>query len=169
MIIKSARNEQHVRDLADLFNAASIDGTVTYTQMRRIIGDDPQAKRYLVAAAMRLSNRECGAIFKPIQNVGYQRIRDGVSIGAMALDKARRATRRGISVVSNWMDKTNLSDDDLRRGYQVRTQMSLINAMTSRRAAPDLSEVDLTTYRDGDHTKQTLDALKSARDKKRGG
>lgn len=164
----TAENAEYIQILATMFNNCSIDATVTYAQMRKVLGDSPQKKRYLISAALRLSNKESGAVFKVIPNVGYQRIRDGVSAGTAALTKARRATKRGLQTVTNWMDKTNLTDEELRRAYPVRTQLSLVAALSARRAAPDLSEVDLSTYRAKDHTQGTLDAIKSLRHKRNG-
>ncbi len=167
-LVPTSENVEYVHILAAMFNDCPIDGVVTYSQMQSKIGRNPRNLRYLVSAARRLSNKESGAVFKVVPNVGYQRIRDGVSAGTAALTKARRATKRGLQTVTNWMNKTNLTDEELRRAYPVRTQLSLVAALSARRAAPDLSEVDLSTYRAKDHTQGTLDAIKSFRHKRNG-
>lgn len=167
-LVKSAKNEQYIRNLADLFSNCSIDDTVTYSQMRRVIGGDPQTKRYLITAAIKLANKENGCLFTAVKGVGYLRYRDGVSAGANALHKARRAVKRGKSTMRNWMDNVNLDEAGMRRFYAMDQQLGIVEYATSRRAAPDLSKADLTVYKPKDHTRETIQALQAHREKNAG-
>ena len=164
---QSAMNKGYIIDLAKLFNKCPIEGVVTYDQMHRVIGSNPREKRYLISAALRLANREDGVIVRPINNLGYMRISNGVSVGQHHLDKGRRCHRRGKNIVTNWMAKTNLTDDELRKAYSVVSHLSLVEALAHRSVAPDMSKVDLSTYHQAQGIKDTLAAIKAAKEKGR--
>lgn len=169
MIKKKEDIERVSKEMAALFISCPFEGIVSYTQLSRICGFNPQDRRHVVAKAIRIANEEAGVVVKPVINVGYQRVSDGVLAGISSLAKARRQVRRGRRTMGNWMKTTNLSDEELKRAYAINTQLSLGDYLLSRKATTDMSAVDLAKYRpSAPDITETLAALGQIRSRARG-
>jgi hypothetical protein len=103
--------------LADLLRAVPIGGVVTYAQFDKSIGRSIRAQRYLLQAARTRVEKETGAIFQAVFNVGFKRlpIESYASIGQHSRKGIRRKARVASKRMQNGLDKANEVPADVLR------------------------------------------------------
>lgn len=73
MIIDTALSPQ-VRRIADTFLSTSVGALVSYAALSDAAGQDVTDRRHWITTALRVAQREAGAVFVNERNVGYRRL-----------------------------------------------------------------------------------------------
>lgn len=102
------------RTLADLLATCPVGGVITYEQMTAKLGFDVRDKsRHLIPAAIRLVNREIGAVFAVVIRHGYRRLPDDelAAAGHATRLKIRRKAGRSAKTLTRAVDASNAMSD----------------------------------------------------------
>jgi len=132
------------RALADHLAAVPIGGTVTLSDMSRVIGRDMARHRHIFYSAARVLARESGAQFASVRNIGYKRLsatRAVEIVGPSARRRIRRAARSGrLSLAATIAGANDLTPDVMLRASSEIATLGLIEHLardaTTRNAAP---------------------------------
>ena len=129
----STANEADITALVAVLSATAVGATVEYRTLSDALGSDVRQRRYLLLAAMRRLNADCGAIFGNIKGVGYKRLAAAETglIGSNARRKMRHTARNASKVMANSLDRANdLPPDVQRRVVAEIATMSMIAHLT---------------------------------------
>ena len=143
MITPSSANALYIRTLADLLVACPVGGIVTYHQMTAAVGEDVEARRYLVVRALTVANTETGANFRCIRQTGYQRMtsEEAHTVGGLARVVIRRKATRAARAIGNAVAKANdMSNAAMLQAFSEQAQLGLIQHMTYERNMPQPRE-----------------------------
>ena len=97
------------RAVADALLAVPVGETITYAAMSKALGANIKARWWICPAAIKLANREAGAIFTNIRRVGYQRMaaENAAAVGATARSHIRRIASRSATTMGNAIQFAN--------------------------------------------------------------
>lgn len=98
MFPTNPQNAEIVERLAKALSEVPMGGTITYLDLKKIAGYDLRTKgRYLLTAARRRAEKELGACFECVREIGIQRLASDAipGVGLDAIRKSRRAAKRG--------------------------------------------------------------------------
>jgi len=130
------------RAIADLLNAASYGEEVTIDAMSNAIGRDIRPVRYIALAALRVAERETGAVFATIRCVGYRRLTSDefYQIGSTARARIRKVSKRSNRAMSAAMEGTNDMDPAARMAVlREQSMLGLLAHLSQDRHAPKLA------------------------------
>ncbi len=105
------------RRLADLLAEVPRSGVITFGTMSGAIGRDVLEFRHLIYGALRVAEREFGAVFASERGTGYRRLPPDeiVRIGQTARARIRRTARSGARSLTAGMTGANDIDPAMRR------------------------------------------------------
>jgi hypothetical protein len=135
------------RDLAGLLATAQVGETITYQQMRDVIGVDPQnGARHVLASARRVVLRENGSVFDVVANVGIVRLgNDGIVDSSQSdVRRIRKAATRGLRKVGA-ADIGSLSNDKRITAVATAAVLQLAADSASKRGVDRLKSLAQAT------------------------
>lgn len=122
-----------VRALYDLLVAVPYGGTVTLEAMSEAVGRNISSCRYIIYDAMRILEKESGAIFTCLRNVGYERLppEDAHRLGYAVRSRIRRSSRRAYQTIAAAIQTSNsISDESVRRAMAEISTLGLIEHLS---------------------------------------
>lgn len=129
------------RAIADLLNAASYGQEVTIEQMSDAIGRDIRPVRYIAVSALRVAERETGAVFATVRRVGYRRLTSDEfhQIGSTARARIRKVSNRSNRSMTAAMERTNDMDPaDRLAVLREQSTLGLVAHLSQDKQAPAL-------------------------------
>jgi hypothetical protein len=136
-------NAAVIRNLAELFKACPIEGTVTYEQLSVALGAPISQRLYLAYQAMDLANAESAAIFFNVRRVGYRRLPhdEAPALGVHARVRGRRMFRRVAKKIGNVLIMANdMSPAARMKAYSEQAALGLLQHLTYDRNRPTIPE-----------------------------
>jgi hypothetical protein len=133
------------RRIADLLSAVPRGELITYAGISAAIGRDVRVLRHLIYAAMRVAERESGAVFASERGKGYRRLAptEIVRIGATARARIRGVARRGKrSISAGVIGANDLGDEDRRKILAEQSALGLLEHVARDRSLPVLTPDD---------------------------
>lgn len=122
------------RAVADLLAACPVGETITHAAVSSVIGRNITSCRHIVYTAMRVAQREAGAVFVTLRGEGYRRIEPAqiaATVGQAARQHIRRtAGRARRTMVAGTARMNDLQPDAQRRLAAEVSAMSLIEHVT---------------------------------------
>lgn len=155
----------YIRRLTDLLKLCEPGEKITYDQMTETAGVDVLERPHaaLKYAALDLANKECGANFLNVPNVGYERLSDNeaYAVGPQIRRRVRATANRGIRRMRNALTLSNQMDNDaIKKTYAELTHAGLISRLSWDRYTP---EVVGDTYEIADPREAALAAVNAMR------
>ena len=136
---------QDTQTIADLLASCPNGGTVALADITAAIGRDITGCRYLVYGAMRVAERDSGAVFASVRGVGYRRLlaSEIAEVGQTARAKIRRAARHGVRTISAGMAGANdIAPDAMRKILAEQSALGMLEHMARDKNLPKLTETD---------------------------
>jgi hypothetical protein len=127
------------RAIADMLNAVSFGDTITLDAMTDAIGRDIRDCRYVAMSAMRVAERETGAIFASVRRVGYRRLTvdEFAEIGMTARAHIRRKAKSSARAMGAAMTRVNdMTDEQRRKVVREQSTLGLMAHLAQDRAMP---------------------------------
>lgn len=115
------------RSIADLLNSTEVAGLVTFQAMSTAIGRNILTRRYIVYTAMKLAERETGAVFMAVRGQGYKRLAASEVVeivGSSARAHIRRTARRSAKTLNEGTRRCNNLAPEMQR--KVAAEMSVL-------------------------------------------
>lgn len=118
------------RTIADRLLEVPVGETVSLDTLSELVGINLTHKRHLFYAAIRLAQREAGAIFACHPRKGYQRLAAeevAKTVGTNARDKVRRSARRARRTIEAGISGANdLPPEEQRRAAAEISSLALL-------------------------------------------
>lgn len=134
---------QDTRLIVDLLLACPYGGTVTLSSVSNVIGRSIGANRHLLYSAIRIVERDIGAVFSSVRGVGYRRIQPDElhKVGQTARARIRSQARRGFRTISNGLAKANnIAPPALREALREQSVLGLVEHTAKDRNRPDVAD-----------------------------
>lgn len=131
------------RAIADILNAAPFGGTVTLDTMTDAIGRDIRDCRYVALSAMRVAERETGAVFASVRRIGYRRLTvdEFAEIGMTARARIRRTARSSARAMGAAMTRVNdMTDEQRRNVIREQSALGLLAHLAQDRSMPKIPD-----------------------------
>jgi hypothetical protein len=115
------------RTIADRLNATEVGGIVSFAEMSAAIGRNILSRRHVIYSAMRLAEKESGAIFATIRGQGYKRLAASEVVeivGSSARAHIRRTARRSAKTLNEGTRRHNNLPPEMQR--KVASEMSVL-------------------------------------------
>jgi hypothetical protein len=122
-------NQADTQALLARLLSTPVGETCTYADLSAAIGRDVRDARFLLLRAIRLANRQEGALFGVVTRVGYRRMpaTDAHLFGQATRQRIRRAARHGSETIGNALDRANDMPADVRR--KALAEVSALNML----------------------------------------
>ena len=122
-------NEADIAALVEELAAAAVGETATYERLSAAVGRDIQSSRWLLIAAMKRMQNDCGAVFGCVRKVGYKRlsVADIPGMGEAARSSLRGKARRARKQIKASLDGANDTTSEQRR--RAFAEMSALGLM----------------------------------------
>ena len=127
------RTNPDVRTLTDILLACSVGEIVQYPTLSKAIGADIKSRFWLVRAAIKSANKEAGAVFTTVRQVGFMRMAasQAGSVGSTARGQIRRIAARSSTTMANAMQFANdLSEQNRVKIVAELSSMALLSHIT---------------------------------------
>jgi hypothetical protein len=125
-------DRQIVLAVAERLLETSIDQVVKYEDLAAAADcDDIEQARWIVMAALKLVNKENGAVFSNERKVGYRRLSSEAGVKHAGMKRTRSAARNGQRVLTNAIHHANdLSPTEQRETNQRLAVFGLVDHLT---------------------------------------
>jgi hypothetical protein len=123
--------------------AAPIGEVASLASLSAALGSDISLRRYIVASAIRIANREYGALFTSVRGIGYKRmpVVDACQIGETARSSIRRKARKAANTIMRAVEATNdLDDAPRKKAIGEASNLSLIAHISTDKARKSVPE-----------------------------
>lgn len=130
------KSSPDIRRLTDRLLATTIGETATYTALSATIGVDILQRRYLIMRAIKLANREAGALFQCVYRTGYKRLpaEQAASFGGHARKRIRSTARRASTTMGRALETANaMPNDALLAATRELSVLGMIQHLTTER------------------------------------
>lgn len=106
-----------VRALADALVATPVGDVIGFESLSEAIGTDIRARRYLLHQAMRVANKEVGALFSSVRGEGYKRLpsEDAALVGGHARHRIRKIGKLASVKMERALEVANDISDSARK------------------------------------------------------
>jgi hypothetical protein len=135
--------------LANRLRALSIGETITYSELDKVLGRPVLKQRYLLLRARARVEREDGALFATVFNVGVRRlpVQAFSTLGYQARSKIRRGARAASKRMAAGLEKANdVPAETMRAVAREQSVLGLIQfAARDRTVAKMLDDVPITS------------------------
>lgn len=133
--------------LKKALEAVSVGATIQWASLSQAIGREARNCKHLLYSAMRMAERDSGAVFSNERNVGYKRLKpeDAHTVGAHFRGVVRRRGKRAHKSMVAVASRTN----DMSRDAQMKLSREISAAALLRELARDKA-VERTAKPDDD-------------------
>jgi len=133
------------RRAADLFASIPRGDVVSLDALSAAIGRDAKRCRHILYRAMRVAERESGAVFASERGIGYRRLAPDeiVKIGQTARSRIRSSARRGRrSIQAGIAGANDISPNSQRQVSAELSALGLLEHIARDRSLPPIPEDD---------------------------
>ena len=144
MIVKELSPE--TRRIADLLVSASRGQTITFREMSIAIGRDIKTTRHTITRALRVAEREAGAVFAGERGTGYRRLtpQELEQIGKTSRSRIRSTARRGTRAILAGLEGANdIEPDSHRKVLAELSALGLLEHIARNRSVPEVFGDDM--------------------------
>lgn len=166
MIVMELHHDTRI--ISQILADCSFGETITLEAITRTIGRDILGCRHLLYSAMRLVERDIGAVFCSVRGVGYRRISSDelAKVGQTSRSRIRGHARRGVRTISNGLAVANdISPTSLRDALREQSILGLVEHTSKDRYSLALPETASEPMKPRDVARQFLDKMEAMKSK----
>ncbi len=133
------------RRIADTLAATRVGETITLDHLTREIRRDIRRNRHIIYGAMRVVEREVGAVFACERGIGYRRLKANelALIGQTARARIRRTARRGAkTIAAGSVFANDLSNQERRKILAEQSSLGVLEHLARDKSLPDVAPTE---------------------------
>ena len=156
-------NAQIVRLISERMARTSPGGIVTFDEIARASSTDIRRKSYLVHSAIRLLNRDTGAIFASVRGIGYRRLlqEQAHELGISTRGAIRRKSNRTATMISRAVSVANdMPNEAKRSAMSEMATLGLLRMMATDKHRVEVPETAVAPPAVTDVARSVLAGLK---------